>query len=364
MKITVKKDNLQKALQKVSGIINTRTTLPVLSNVLFEACENKLKLTTTDLEMRISTVIDAEVEVNGSTTIPAKKMSSIVSKFNNDEVNISTDEKHHSTIICGTSNIKLLGLSGEDFPPVVDFDSVKNITFKQSVFAKIIEQIAYAVSLDDSRKVLHGILFSISENTFTAVATDGKRLALVEKVAENFSGEEGDTIVPLKTATEVKRILEKDGEVNISIGEKMAQFSTDDVCLTTKLIEGNYPNYRQVIPQNFSREIEIPRNDFIAKLELVAITLSDSSSFIKVVFNDNKLVLEGSSSSVGEGRDYLDINYTDELTEISFNPVFLADPFRHSTADNVIVRMNDGVSPVAIEGGEGFLYVIMPLRNK
>ncbi len=364
MKITVKKDNLQKALQRVSGIINTRTTLPVLSNVLFEASDDKLKLTTTDLEMRISTVIDAVVEIDGSTTIPARKLLSIVGKFNNDEINISTDEKHHSTIICGTSNIKLLGLSGEDFPPVVDFDSVKKITFKQSVFAKIIEQIAYAVSLDDSRKVLHGILFSITENTFTAVATDGKRLALVEKVAENFSGEEGDTIVPLKSATEIKRILEKNGEVDILIGEKMAQFSTEDVCLTTKLIEGNYPNYRQVIPPNFSREIEIPRNDFIAKLELVSITLGDSSSFLKVVFDNNQLVLEGSSSSIGEGRDYLDIDYTDERTEISFNPVFLADPFRHSTADNVIVRMNDGVSPVAIEGGEGFLYVIMPLRNK
>ena len=189
MKLTVKRNDLQKALQRVSNIISSRSTLPVLSNVLLETDGDKLKLTTTDLEIRISTIIEATIIEAGKTTIPAKRILSLVNKFIADEVEITTDDKHHSSIICGTASIKLLGLSSDDFPLASSFDSVKSIVFEQNEFSKILDQISYAVSLDDSRKVLHGILFSLKDNTFTAVATDGKRLALVEKLPDNFSGD-------------------------------------------------------------------------------------------------------------------------------------------------------------------------------
>ena len=365
MKLTVKKDKLQKALQKVINIIGSKSTLPVLSNVLFEAEGSRLTLTTTDLEMRITTSVEAEIERDGRTTIPAKKISLLVSKFIGDTVCLDCNENHHTDIICGTAHFKLLGLPADDFPMPADFVALKKIKFKEADFLRALDQISYAVSLDDSRKVLHGILFSIKDGTFTAVATDGKRLALVEKVAEDFEGQEGETIVPLKSANELKRILEKEGgEVVLEFGDKQGRFSTDKFEIFTKLIEGSYPNYRQVIPASFSKVVEIPVSDFIAKLELVSIALADNSAFIKMIYEEGKLMFSATSSNVGEGADYINVDYSGEKMEISFNPVFLADPFRHTDADKINMKLNDNFSPVGIESGDGFLYVIMPMRNR
>ncbi|MBN2643633.1 MAG: DNA polymerase III subunit beta [Victivallales bacterium] len=364
MKLTVKKEQLQKALQKVTNIIGSKSTLPVLGNVLFEAIGNKLILTTTDLEIRITTTIEAQVQREGKTTIPAKKISMLVSKFIDDEVFLDCNEKHHTDIVCGTANFKMLGLPDDDFPSPVDFAPIKSIKFKEMDFLRILDQISYAVSLDDSRKVLHGILCSIKDNTFTAVATDGKRLALVERVPEEFAGQEGDTIVPLKSAIELKRILEKDGNVTLEFGDKQARFRTEGVEIFTKLIEGNYPNYRQVIPAGFTKSIDIPVKTFIAKLELVSIALTDSSAFIKLKLANNKMEFLAASSNVGEGEDHIDIDYDDEMLDISFNPAFLADPFKHCDADKMMLKLNDSFSPVALESGDGFLYVIMPMRNR
>jgi DNA polymerase-3 subunit beta len=364
MKLTVSREKFLKAIQKVINIIGSRSTLPVLGNILLEAQNDNLTLTTTDLEIRITTGVEAAVEREGKTTVPAKKLYALVSKFIGDDVSLDCDEKHHTEIICGTSKFKLLGLAADDFPLPVEFAAQKVIKFKEIDFRKMLDQISYAVSLDDTRKVLHGILCSVKENTVTAVATDGKRLALVEKVPEDFNGTEGDTIVPLKAANEVKRMLDGDGVVTLEFGEKQACFKTDNVNLTTKLIEGNYPNYRQVIPASFSKIIDVPSSPLLAKLELVSLALSDASSYIILSFEQDKLKLQASSTNVGEGADYVDIDYADNKIDISFNPNFLADPLKHSDADKVKLKLNDGFSPVAIEGGEGFLYVIMPMRNR
>jgi DNA polymerase-3 subunit beta len=365
MKVSVKREQLMQAVQKVINIIGNRSTLPVLANILLEAQNNTLTLTSTDLEIRITNSIEAVIEREGKTTIPAKKLAALVSRFLGDDVTLDCNENHHTQITCGTSEFKLLGLSDEDFPPPTDFPSTTQIKFKEIDFKKMLDKISYAVSLDDTRKVLHGILCSVKENTVTAVATDGKRLALVEKVPEEFSGEEGDTIVPLKAANEVKRILDnKDGIVHLEFGEKQACFRTDKVCLTTKLIEGNYPNYRQVIPVSFNKTMDIPAPTLLAKLELVSLALSDDSSYVILTFENGKLQLQASSTNVGEGSDYLDVDFNESRIDISFNPTFLADPLKHCDADKIKVKLNDGYSPVALEADDGFLYVIMPMRNR
>lgn len=365
MKVSVKRDQLMQAMQKVINIIGNRSTLPVLANILLEAQDNTLTLTSTDLEIRITNSIEATIEREGKTTIPAKKLAALVSRFLGDEVTLDCNENHHTKITCGTSEFKLLGLSDEDFPPPTEFPSTSHIKFKEVDFKKMLDKISYAVSLDDTRKVLHGILCSVKENTVTAVATDGKRLALVEKVPEEFTGEEGDTIIPLKAANEVKRILDnKDGIVHLEFGDKQACFRTDKVCLTTKLIEGNYPNYRQVIPVSFNKTLDIPAPTLLAKLELVSLALSDDSSYVILTFDEGKLQLQASSTNVGEGSDYLDVDFNEARIDISFNPSFLADPLKHCDADKIKVKLNDGYSPVALEADDGFLYVIMPMRNR
>ena len=364
MKINVEREKFIKALQKVSNIIGSRSTLPVLANVLMETVDGKLVLTTTDLEIRITTSVEAEIIAEGKTTMPAKKLFTLASKFVGDKISFDCNENNHAEIVCGTSNVKLLGLATDDFPTLIEFTPKKSLKFKEIDFARMLNQISYAVSLDDTRKVLHGILCSIKENTVTMVATDGKRLALSEKVPESFEGEDGDTIIPLKTALEVRRLLAGEGLVNIQFAEKQISFETETVSIVSKLIEGNYPNYRQVIPSSFSKIVEVPKDELLMKLDLVSAALADSSSYIVISFENNMMQLEGSSTSIGEVKDYITVEYNDVKLDVSFNPAFLADPLKHSDSDKIKMKLNDGFSPVAIEGGDGFLYVIMPMRNR
>ena len=363
MKVNVKKDVLLKALQKVSNIIGSRTTLPVLANVLLEAENGKLTLTTTDLELRIVTSVEAEVEVPGVTTLPAKRLLGLVSKFKGENMLMESNDKHHTQITCGTANFMILGLTPEDFPVPVEFQANRSMKLKQTDFSRILDRISYAVSIDDSRKVLQGILLSVKEGNLTAVATDGKRLALVEKMLEDVAeGSDGDVIITIKVANEVKRLLEKEGEVVMEIGEKQVVFKLNDTVIYSKLIEGNY---RQVIPSSFNKNITVPASDFVDALEIVSIPLYDaSSSFVKITFTQNKLMFEA-NSNVGEGKEYINIEYADQDDiSLSFNPQLLSDPFKHIGVDNVMVKINDAFSPIALESGDGFLYVIMPMRNK
>ena len=365
MKISVKKELLLKALQKICNIIGNRTTLPVLANVLIETGDDgKLTFTTTDLELRISTKIEAEISEPGSTTIPAKRFLGLVAKFKGESVVIETNENYHSKITCGTAEFMLLGLDPKDFPAPIEFVPQRKIKLKQSDFARIIDRISYAASIDDARKFLHGILLSVKEGNLTAVATDGKRLALVEKLLDEApEGDDGDIIITIKAATEAKRALEKDGDVFIEIGSNQAIFKIGDTVIVSKLIEGVYPQYRAVIPTAFSKKVELPCRAFVDALEIVSVPLFDSSAYVKLTFSANSLKFEANSINIGEGHETMPIEYAFDEVAVSFNPQFLADPFKRLDVETVTLKMNDATSPIAIKSNDGFLYVIMPMRK-
>lgn len=364
MKFSVNREKLLKALLRVNSIIGSRSMLPILGNVMIKAEGGLLSLTTTDLEIRISTSIEAVVDEAGETTAPARKLAALIGCFVGADVAFEINENHHMKIKCGSSNFTLLGLATADFPEVVSFQPVRELKIKEIDFKRMLNAISYAVSPDDSRKVLTGILLSIRDNAATLVATDGKRLAVQEKNLEIVDGVNGDSIIPLKAANEVKRLLDGDAVLTIKVGEKQCSFESGNFLLITKLIEGNYPNYRQVIPASFSQSIEIDSAKLLGKIETVSQVLSDSSAYIVLNFNENKLKLQASSSEVGEGSDIVEIEYTGSPIDFSFNPNFLADPLKFCEVDKIRIKMNDSYNPVAIEGNEGFLYVIMPIRKK
>ncbi len=364
MKFSVNREKLFKALQRVNSIIGSRSMLPILGNVMLKAEADTLHLTTTDLEIRITTCVEAQVDEPGETTVPAKKLAALVSCFSGDTVDFCVNENNHMQLRCASSNFTLLGLSTVDFPEMVEFEAVREIKIKESDFKRMLSAISYAVSPDDSRKVLTGVLLTTGNNFATLVATDGKRLAMQEKNLEFIEGADGDAIVPLKAASEVKRLLDADGVLTIKVGEKQCRFESGNFVLTTKLIEGTYPNFRQVIPTNFSRTVEVDTAKLLAKIETVSQVLSDSSSYIILSFGENELKLLASSSEVGEGSDMVEIEYSGEPIDVSFNPVFLADPLKICDKEKVKIKINDAFNPVAMEGNEGFLYVIMPIRKK
>ena len=363
MKFTVNREKFQKALQKVGSIIGSRSMLPLLSNVLIQAEDGKLKLTTTDLELRLATEVEAEITEVGVTTLPARKLTQLIGSFIADEVNFDIDAQDHAKLCCGTAKFTLHGLPAADFPEAPEFETVREVSFKQSCFKRMIGAISYAVSADDSRKVLTGILVSMKDEKITLVATDGKRMAMQENIIESGSVE-GDAIVPLKAMTELRRLLEGDEEVTISFGDKLCCFAAPGFTLVTKLIEGSFPNYRAVVPPQFKQEIEIPVQLLLSKIETVALMLSVATGFIILRFENNQLQIQGSSAEVGEGIDLIEVAYDGEPFEVSFNPVFLSDPLRNTDAEMVRFKLNDPLAPVALEAGEGFVYIIMPLRKK
>ena len=362
MKFTVSREKFLKALQKIQSTIGNRNTLAILGNVLVEASGNIVSLTTTDLEIRIVTRIEAEVEVEGATTIPAKRLLALVNNFEDAMVTVSSDERYHAEIVCGTSCFKLLGIAPEDFPAENELNVLRTITFKGAELKRMLGQIIYAITLNDSRKVLHGMLFSMRENMVTMVATDSKRLAMTERNVENVSGSNGDCIIPLMAAQEIKRQANPQEDVTLEIGEKSARFSCGDTVLTTKLIEGNYPNYRQVIPPDFRQQIPIASSALLGKIELVSEVL-DKTGCVVLNFTEGKLELRAASNDIGEGSAELPVEFSGEPVTASFNPDFLADPLRFADCEIMTFKMNDGFSPVAIDGGDGFLYVIMPMRH-
>ncbi len=361
MKFSIQREKLQKAMQKIGVAAGSRSQIPILSNVLIEAEDGKLKLTSTDLELRMSTELEAEVSESGKTTVPAKKLSGLIGCFSADKIDFYADENDNLKFECGNGKFVLRGMQASEFPEAEDFKVLRNIKIKSSELKRMLSGVYYAVSADDSRKVLTGILISVHDGLLTMVGTDGKRMAVYEKTAEACDGE-GDAVVPLKAANELKRMLEGDETVEIAFSDRGCMVKSSGFVLVSRLIEGNYPNYRQVIPTSFKDEAEISSADFLKKISTVSMVLS-AESYINVKFSSGSLGLHAFSQDVGEADEIMELNYQGNDFSALYNPVFLSDPLRNVDFDTLKIKMNDSVMPMAFEGNEGFLYIIMPIRN-
>lgn len=365
MKFKVNREKLNKALQKVGGLISSSSIMPLLNNVLLKAENGRLELTTSDLELRINSSIEAEVEVPGVTTAPAKKLASLTGSMNGTDVEFDVDENDHIKISCGTGKFRLLGLSSADYPAEIPFKALREIQIRESEFKQQTNAIIYAVSRDASRKALTGVFFNAVNGSLTMVATDGKRMALQDKTPESVTGEDGNAIVPLKAVSEARKMLEGDGTLKISIGDKFCCFEAANFKLTSKLIEGNYPNYCSVVPATFERIITLPVEPLLAKVETVSLMLPDATSSVVLNFTGhNKVTIEASSSELGDGSDFIDVEFEGNDFDVSFNPQFLVDPLRTTNAETIKFKLNDPLNPVALEAEEGFINVIMPIRKK
>ena len=362
MKFAVTKEALLDGLQRIQNVVSTRSTLPVLTNALLEATETGLRLTTTDLEVAVRCEIAAQVEKPGSTTLPARRLAAIVRELPASEITIESDAKNVSTIRCGSSYFKMFGLAKEEFPAFPSFKDAKTYTIKQSELRDGLRKTSYAISVDETRYVLNGILFSYKENKLTLVATDGRRLALFDSDLEFPRSHERDFIVPTKAVTELQRLLGEDGEVQISVAENLVSFEINGSQLVSKLVEGNYPNYRQVIPGEAKERVTLEREAFLTSVKRVALLSSDKTSSVRLNFTKNNLDITANTPEVGEARESLAVAYRGRDISIAFNPDFLMDPLRNLANDEVHIELIDEMSPGVIKINTPFLYVIMPMR--
>lgn len=369
MKITVPRAALVKALQKPASVTGPRSTLPILSNVLLKAEGGKLTLIGTDLEVRVETVIDATVERDGATTLPAGKLTQMITACKGETLDIDVNEQHHARIVCGSVNFLLYGLAPEEFPVGMDAPIVRELSMPQTEMASAIAQVAYSVNPDESRRILTGILFSVKNGLFVTAGTDGKRLALVEKNAPAFSGAEGDAVIPLRSAKQLRQILDNQGEVKLAMSDKHAVFSfgfdNGGSCqMSCKLLEGNYPNFRQVIPKELALCVSVPAKAFSDALKCVSLASGGETPVTKLTFVSGLLRLDAHSDGIGEGQDSVPVDYTGPELVLHLNTRFIADPFDSATTESLNVKMNDGASPIVLESGTGFLSVIMPIRGR
>ncbi len=364
MKATLSKEDFSLGLRRVLPVVSSRTTLPVLNNVLLECDGEQFSLSTTDLEVSIRTSVPAFVEEAGSITLPAKKLAQIVGALPDGDIALETDATQQASIACGKAFFRIVGLDAQDFPRDNEFVEDWSFGMGGDELRKSFAKISYASSTDEARQVLNGVLMSIRDRVLTIAATDGRRLALIEKNLDGDDIPDGDVILPAKFVVEMEKSLEGEEKVAVRMSDARIAVEFGTTLITSKLVEGTYPNYRQVIPGEFRSSVAIPRVAFADALNRVSMVVSESSASVRLELDNTTLTVSATSREFGEAKEPVDVSYEGESFASAFNPIFFSDPLRHLECDQLIVQFNDEFSPVGISGDEGFLYVVMPMRNE
>ena len=362
MKFRISKEAFLEGLQKVQHVVSSRTTLPILSNVLLVARDGRLQFTTTDLDVGITGSVEAEIDKEGATTLPAKRLVSIVRELPASEVEVSVDSKNHASIRSGPSFFKIIGLGESEFPPLPDFSAAKEFRIPQSVLRDGLKKTSYAISTDETRYVLNGIYTSFRDGKMTLVATDGRRLAMVDSDLEFPASHETDVIIPSKAVQELQRLLGESGELILKLNDNQISFVIGDTLLCSKLIDGNYPNYRQVIPGDSNERVVISREALLETVRRVSLLSSDKANSVKLVFSENRIEVTANSPDVGEAQESMDVIYQGPPMQIAFNPEFLQAPLRALDSEHVYLDLIDEMSPGVLRIEGTFLYVLMPMR--
>ncbi len=367
MNLTISKEQLLNGLQAVQNVVSTRTTLPILSNVLLRAEGDRLELTATDLDVTVACSVEAKVKKPGASTVPVKRLFGIARELSNSEIELQVDDKFVCTVCSGPSFYKINGLSADEFPPLPAFKEDRKVVLPQETVKGMMKKTSFAISTDESRYVLNGIFISLKDHKMTMVATDGRRLALVDEEVDISEKSHGEFIVPAKAVNELNRLLQDKGEVEIRYAENQAKFTLKDeqgssVLIVTKLIEGNYPNYRQVIPSETKQRVPLAREEFMHALRRAEIMTSEKSNSVKLSFGKNKLEITANSPEVGEAKESLAVNYKGPDIAIAFNPKYMIDPLNALANDEVFLELIDELSPGVLKINGPFLYVVMPMR--
>ena len=367
MNLTISKEQLINGLQTVQNVVSTRTTLPILSNVLLRAEADRIELTATDLDVTVSCSVEAKVKKTGASTVPVKRFFGIVRELTNLEMDVEVDDKNACSIRSGASFFRINGLSADEFPPLPNFKEDKKVVIPQDTLRTMLRKTSFAISTDEARYVLNGIFVSFKDHKMTLVATDGRRLALVEEEIDFPESGQGEFIIPAKTVNELTRLLQEKGDVEIRYAENQASFTLKNeknasILVISKLVEGHYPNYRQVIPAETKERVALSREDLMHALRRAEIMTSEKANSVKLSFGKNKLEITANSPDVGEAKETLAINYKGPEMAIAFNPKYVIDPLNALSNDEVFFELIDELSPGVLKINGPFLYVVMPMR--
>ena len=373
MRLTIERSNLIRSLARMTRVVERRNTIPILSNVLLAADAEGLRMKATDLDLEVTERVRASTQSEGSITVPAHLLHDIVRKLpDGSEVALRTGENDGVTVSAGRSNFRLQTLPEADFPDLTAGDFTHSFAMPAAELAGMIERTAFAISTEETRYYLNGIYMHVLDGMLRAVATDGHRLARAEVEApEGTEGMPG-IIVPRKTVGEVQKLLgsaEKgeDGEqatVRVELSDAKIRFTLGDTVLTSKLIDGTFPDYQRVIPTANDKALTLDRNGFASAVDRVATVSSERGRAVKLAIRDGQMTLTVNNPDSGSAEEELAVGYDDEAIEIGFNARYLLDITQQIAGEEAVFMLNDSGSPTLIrdKGDETALYVLMPMR--
>ncbi|GAB5439467.1 MULTISPECIES: DNA polymerase III subunit beta [Roseobacteraceae] len=371
MKISIERGTLLKAVSQAQSVVERRNTIPILANVLIEAEGDSVQFRATDLDIEVVDKAPAQVERAGATTVAATTLHEIVRKLPDGAlVTLTADSATgRLTVDAGRSNFSLATLPREDFPVMASSEYQSNFTAPAAVLRRLFDKSKFAISTEETRYYLNGVYLHVTDadggKVLRAVATDGHRLARIDAELPAGSADMPGVIVPRKTVGELRKLLDDDEmDIAVSVSETKVRFATPDITLTSKVIDGTFPDYTRVIPQGNTRRLEVDASEFAQAVDRVATVSSERSRAVKLQLEEDRLILSVNAPDSGAAEEELAVAYGDERLEIGFNAKYLLEIASQVDRENAVFMFNSAGDPTLMREGndQSAVYVVMPMR--
>lgn len=363
MKFSIQREHLVSIIGIIQGVVPTKPVIPILSNVLVQTQKDLVRFTVNDLTVSIFAEVEAGVEETGSVTLPAKRFFQLVRELTAPEIMIQSDPEGLTHIMAGTSHFRIHGMDHKEFPAFPEIDRSLSFSVDSAFIKDMLTNTSFAAARDDSRKVLNSIFMQIENGKIIFVGTDGKKLAKIEREVPFETKNTSSSIIPLKAVEEMSRLLDEEDKVQMTIMEDKIALETSHLCLVTKLLSGEFPDYQRVIPvEENTYKISIHREELLTLLKQVSLFTSHVAQSVKLTFHKGILALQTANSQLGEGKVYMPVDYEQNLFEIAFHPQNFIDVLRHCKDDIIRLDVTDSFNPGSIKDSADTHFVLMPMR--
>lgn len=362
MQIDVSRNVLLKGITTVQNAISIRSALPILSNILLDISKNNLSIVGTDLDIGIIVTIPVNMTTPGSITVPAKRFIDIIKELPDANVLISVKKNNMAHIICENTQFKIMGIPKDEFPKLPELKDGDMVKISQALFKSMLSMTSFAMSGDETRYILNGVYMMIQKNFLRMVATDGRRLALIEREIGLEKNIEKNLIIPAKTIQELIRNLKEDGDIQISFGENQALFNLGDTVIISRLIEGEFPNYERVIPEEAKNKVIVDREKLLLAVKRISLFTTQDSQAVRIDIEKDKMVVSKHSPDIGEATEEIAVNYDGSPLSIGFNPNYIMDVLKNLNDRVIEFELHDPEKPGVIRTKEKYIYVILPMQ--
>jgi len=363
VKVTCSKDELTRALSVVGRAVSTRASVQVLGGILLRAAGGELEIAATDMELSLRLTAECQVEGDGAVVAPGRLLVDLARLLPDGEVVLEhRPEQGTLEVTSGTASYKLNTYSAEDFPKLPDVENAQTFTVDRAAFLETVSRVARSASRDESRPVLTGILVRFEGGKLVMAATDSYRLSVKETELSGGEGADLEAIVPARALTELTRIAQDADELRIGVQENHVVFGAGEVWLTTRRIDGQFPNYKQLLPETFEHEVKMDREEFLEVVRRASV-MAQRNSPLRLRFAEGELTVSAQTQDVGEAKESLPAQFSGEPLEIGFNPEFLRDGLESVDSEEIALRLISPLRPGLIHSeADNFSYLIMPIR--